>query len=174
MFRDSSQNGDSLEAAIQLLKQERRFFRQQQPTLATATDTDTLDRHLEQYQQEILRQSTRHNELGLYRNASLVLGCLAIARDDYDAALDHLLDVAFLDIVGATNSLPGHRSFDASLSLLVPFVSGILRDICRTLDLHPDETESFFRARWGRFSSFGTPPVEPDSAWRTLDAAIRI
>jgi hypothetical protein len=172
MRNGPSQTGDGLEAAVQLLKQERRFFREQHPTLATASDTVVLDTQLEQHQRRTLSESTRRNELGLYRNASLVLGCLAIARDDYDSTLDYILDVAFLDIAGATNSLPGHRSFDAPLSLLVPFVSGILRDLCGTLELQPQETESFFRQRWERFSAFGTPPVSQDSAWRTLQVAV--
>jgi hypothetical protein len=174
MRGDPSQIGDGLEAAVQLVKQERRFFREHHPALATASDTVALDTQLEQHQRRILSESTQRNELGLYRNASLVLGCLAITRDDYDSALDCILDVAFLDIAGATNSVPGNRSFEAPLSLLVPFVSGILRYLCSTLELEPQETESFFRQRWDRFSAFGAPPVSRDSAWRTLQAAIRI
>jgi hypothetical protein len=173
MRNDAPKIGDGLEAAFQHLKQERRFFRHQYAPLATDIDTDTLDTQLEQHQQQILRESTQRNELGLYRNASLVLGCLAIARDDYDSALDHVLDVAFLDIVGATNSLPRHRSFNARLSLEVPFVSRILRDLCSMLELQVHETKSLFTARWDRFASFGAPPVSQDDAWRTLRAAIR-
>jgi hypothetical protein len=124
---------DGIQSALQHLKQERRFFRLQYPKSATTTDTVVLDRQLEQHQHQILCESAQRNELGLYRNASLVLGCLCIAREQYDAALDHMLDVAFLDITGVSNALPGYKSFDNRLSLAVPFVSGIIRDMVRTL-----------------------------------------
>ena len=164
---------DAFHSAFQHLMQERRFFRMHCPDLATTVDSATLDHQLEQHQQQIQRDSLVRNELGLYRNASLVLACLCIVHDELETALEHMLDVAFLDLAGSTNSLPGHRSFDGRLSLMVPFVAGIIRDLLRTLELTADSIERDFKTRWLQFSSFGSPPFTPDESWHTLQVAVR-
>ena len=159
--------------ALQTLRQERRFFAMQHPNLATATDTTGVDREFEEHEHRVLRESLERNELGLYRNASLVLACLSISRSQYDSALEHMLDVAFLDLMGATNSLPGHRSFDGRLAMLIPFVVGIVQDLLRSLKIDAASIEQRFKLRWERFSPFGCPPFESGASWRKFDSAIR-
>ena len=166
--------------AIGFLRQERRFLRdelQERGFLSrllspVPTTEPELDRELEARQRRIIHDSARQNELGLYRNASLTLACIQISRSNFDSALQHLMDVAFLDMNGATNSASGHKSFDRQLADLLPFVSAIIRDTAATAGLDVSSFEEPFKARWGRFSSFGKPPYAPDNTWRKLKKAI--
>jgi hypothetical protein len=177
MTTDMPQNG--IREATSFLRQERRFLRdelQQRGFVSrlfssTPTTDEALDRELEAKQKKIIRDSARQNELGLYRNASLTLACIQITRSNFDSALQHLLDVAFLDMNGATNSAPGHKSFDRHLADLLPFVSAIIRDTAAAAGLDVSSLKEQFKARWGRFSSFGKPPYAADTTWRKLKKA---
>jgi hypothetical protein len=155
--------------AINHLRQERRFFRKQQEQNVAANCT--IDERLEEKQHRIMRESLLRNELGLYRNASLLMACLCIARSRYDAALERLLDVAFFDINGATNSLPNHKSFDEGLASLLPFVCDIITDVLATVGAAARSLEEPFKARWSSFARFG-PPTAADVAWKKVYAAI--
>jgi hypothetical protein len=179
MCNDASLDG--IREAINFLRQERRFLRQelqQRGSLSrlfspTPADDSGLDHELEAKQGSILKASADRNELGLYRNASLTLACIEISRSHFDSALNHLMDVAFLDMNGATNSLPGHKSYDRKLADLLPFVSAIIRGVTAATSIEVGTLEQLFKARWERFSAFGKPPYGPDPTWRKLKRAIR-
>jgi hypothetical protein len=176
----SGASSNGIREALSFLRQERRFLREElqhrgflsRLLSPTPAEESALDRELEVRQHRIIRESAAQNQLGLYRNASLTLGCLQISRNDFDSALEYLMDVVFLDMNGATNSLPGHKSFDRQLADLLPFVSAIIRDVAATAGVDISSLEMSFKGRWDRFSSFGKPPYTPDSAWRKLKKQI--
>jgi hypothetical protein len=166
--------------AVNFLRQQRRFLRNElekrsffSRLLSPVPSSESeLDRRLETKQNHILAESGRSNNLGLYRNASLTLACIEILRGSFNSALQYLMDVAFLDMNGATNSLPGYRSFDRQFADLLPFVSDLIRDTTAAARIGTGSLEELFKARWARFSSFGKPPYAADPTWRRLKKAI--
>jgi hypothetical protein len=73
---------------------------------------------------------------------------------------------------GASNSIPGEKSFDRQLADLLPFISSIIRDAAMAAGLDANSLEQPFKSRWERFSSFGKPPYTSETAWRKLSKAI--
>ena len=115
-----------------------------------------------------LRTHAQRNELGLYRNDSLTLACLAIEGADFGTAVGHLLDVVFLDLNGATNALPGYKSFDRQTGGLVDFVISLLVSVLSTASIPTSTVESEFKKRWQTFSGFSKPPYDPERGWNKL------
>jgi hypothetical protein len=150
--------------AIQFLKQERRFSSKESPQPISSD----LDAALAAKQLRIMDQSLISNELGLYRNAALTLACIEIAHDNLNSAVSRLADVLYLDVNGATNSLPGCKSFDERLSMVIPFVTSIARYVLAVGDYDVSDIKGSYMTSSQRFARFGEPPFSFADSWRKV------
>jgi len=171
---------DFLKEARALFKQERRFYlgrlaergflvRLLRPS---PTSEEEINEGLWREQKGIQEKALRSKNLGLYRNASLIMASMLIIQERFSETFPCMLDVVFLDMNGANNSLPGYKSYDRRCADLLPLIALLFRGCITRAGVPPDEVEVAFKKQWHRFESFGAPPYLPDMLWKKLKKEI--
>ena len=105
---------------------------------------------------------------GLYRNTKLAMAQQLTEEKKLTAALETWMEVAYLDMNGASNI----GTFDLEFAQLLPHTTGQIEDCIRELGISKDAVKAHFAAACRRAPSGSRLTVSVERAWGKLQSAL--
>lgn len=121
----------------------------------------------------LIQEGIKHaneNQMGLYRDTRLDMSQFLLKEGKLRDALNHLLEVNYLDLNGATNA--GTKRWDRSDVFLAPQVVEWTAEVARHLGLSMADIEETFLQTARRHQVALKAPVAPERAWSKLRAPL--